>query len=301
MHLFRSEGKKMPEIEYHVGLNPEQIMDGTLEYFKSKGFTTVHLIARTTSLYSSELKKIREYGMNAILDVEQIIWAGGSIQLPIQSFERALRSWADADWEVIASEGGREGDNDYFQKLHLKFAWYNCDQCGIFHIRDHIHPNTSLVSWECYYPEEIKWIQAGAFEAAELKKQQGILAGVWPNNNQVRANSLNAIGSPTAQDGTYRALLDWSYQKGVNFSHFHTWFGLGPTLNDYINWGFEKIVAELQKYYPPKSHVKTLDDVLGVVKYHPDDSEFRENGMVVIFGGKKYYTEDKVNWKQFIG
>ena len=51
------------QIEYRVGLSPRQIWDGTIEYFKDRGFTTVVLIAADSSPYQQELQKIKRMGM----------------------------------------------------------------------------------------------------------------------------------------------------------------------------------------------------------------------------------------------
>ncbi len=64
------------QIEYRVGLSPKQIWDGTIEYFKDRGFTTVVLIAADASPYQQELQKIKKMGMYPILDIERVIWKG---------------------------------------------------------------------------------------------------------------------------------------------------------------------------------------------------------------------------------
>ncbi len=33
-------------IEYHIGCSPEMVLDGSLDYFKAHGFSTVHMVAR---------------------------------------------------------------------------------------------------------------------------------------------------------------------------------------------------------------------------------------------------------------
>ena len=44
-------------IEYWVGLSTGQIWDGTIEYFRNRGFTTVVLIATNGVSYDKELLK----------------------------------------------------------------------------------------------------------------------------------------------------------------------------------------------------------------------------------------------------
>ncbi len=226
-------------IEYWVGLSPGQIWDGTIEYFRSRGFTTVVLIATDDVSYGGELQKIKQLGMYPILDIERLIWQGQT-SVPINRFNYAFAMWKQAGWTHVASEGGREGDLDYLQNYFTKFTFFNCDRCGIWG-NFHMHPLTASVSWETFYEDEIPYIQQGARESYPLGKGQGILAGVWePNNKCCRFE-------------TYKALLDWSYAANVGFTHFHVWFDVGPTLNDYKRLGFETIISELQKYYPATS------------------------------------------------
>jgi hypothetical protein len=232
-----SEGPR--PIEYWVGLSPGQIWDGTIEYFRSKGFTTVVLIATSDSSYEGELQKIKQLGMYPILDIERIIWQGKA-SVPIHRFDYAFAMWKQAGWTHVASEGGRDGDLDYLQNYFTKFTFFNCDRCGIWG-NFHMHPLTTSVSWEMFYEDEIPYIQEGARESYPLGKGQGILAGVWEPNNQC------------CRFETYKALLDWSYAANMGFTHFHVWFDIGPTLNDYKRLGFETIISELQKYYPATS------------------------------------------------
>jgi hypothetical protein len=96
------------------------------------------------------------------------------------------------------------------------------------------------MSWETFYASQIGSIKRGAVESYNLGKGQGLLAGVWEANNDCR------------NDDTYKNLLDWSYSKNAGFTHFHVFFGLGYKLADYKRLGFESIVSELQRYYPPK-------------------------------------------------
>ncbi len=121
------------------------------------------------------------------------------------------------------------------------------------------HPFTVMNSWGSYYPAEWPYIQQGATEAASLGKQNGILAEVWEygsdgkDYNPILTNSKNG-GSPS-----YKSMLDWSYSNGIGFSHFHVWCGDNSNgLNRYKELGFEKIVADLQVYYPAASAWSTV-------------------------------------------
>ena len=163
--------------------------------------------------------------------------AGKDGIVPIHKFRYAFDMWKNAGWTHVASEGGRKGDLDCLKNYFTKFTFYNCDRMrnmGNFHVE----PFTTEVSWETYYHEEIPYIQQGAVSHITLGKGQGILAGVWEQNNKC------------CRFETYKGLLDWSYGANVGFTHFCVWFDVGPTLNDYKRLGFETIVSQLQRFYP---------------------------------------------------
>ena len=49
-------------------------------------------------------------------------------------------------------------------------------------------------------------------------------------------------------------MLNWSYANGIGFTSFQVWCGDNPSgLSQYKTLGFDKIVANLQTYYPPTS------------------------------------------------
>ena len=229
-----------PQLEYRVGLSPSQIWDGTIEYFKERGFTSVVLVAADTDPYEKELQKIKQTGMYPILDVEYIIWNGGEQKsTSINNFTQAFATWKRVGWTHVATEGGRNNDLDVLKDYFTRFTFFNCDRCGIYKGFNK-HPYTTDMSWEMFYTSQIGNIKRGAVESYNLGKGQGILAGVWDANNDCR------------NVATYKNLLDWSYSKNVGFTHFHVFFGLGYKLADYKRLGFESIVSELQRYYPPK-------------------------------------------------
>ena len=244
-----SVGATTHPIEYHIGCPPSMVNDGSLDYFKSHGFTTVHLVVPDKGTYQAELNKIKSLGMKPIIDVEVPIWNGGQLQgTPITSFAAYFQSLKNAGWEYVSSEGGRAGDLDYMAQFFKGYVNYNCDQCGLW--KDmYKHSFTVMNSWESYYTQEVPYIQTGAKEAASLGKQNGILAGVWEGGyNPILTNSKNG-GSPS-----YKSMLDWSYANGIGFNHFHVWCGLNSQgLSRYKELGFEQVVSNLQTYYPATS------------------------------------------------
>ena len=238
--LAASDAAPAPQLDYRVSLAPNQISDGTVEYFKARGFTTVVLVAAEQVPYDKELQKIKQLGMYPILDIEYVIWNGGSNKsTPINQFDAAFSMWKQAGWWNVATEGGRSGDFDVLKNYFPKITFFNCDKCGLW--QDYYrNPDTTEMSWETYYPSEISSIQRGALISYNLGKPQGITAGVWEQNNA----NLNY--------DTYKALLDWSYANGVGFTHFNVFFGLGATIADYQRLGFDTIISKLQQDYPPK-------------------------------------------------
>jgi hypothetical protein len=238
--LATSDAAPTPRLDYRVSLAPNQLSDGTIEYFKARGFTTVVLVAAEAAPYDKELQKIKEMGMYPILDIEYVIWNGGNNKsTPIKQFDAAFSMWKQAGWWNVATEGGRSGDFDVLKDYFYKITFFNCDKCGLW--QDYYkNQYTTEMSWETYYPSEISSIQRGALTSYNLGKPQGITAGVWENNNA----NLNY--------DTYKALLDWSYANDVGFTHFNVFFGLGATLADYQRLGFDTIISKLQQDYPPK-------------------------------------------------
>ena len=249
-------------IEYQIGCPPSMVNDGSLDYFKAHGFSVVYLVVPDTGTYQAELNKIKSLGMRPIIDVEIVIWNGGQLQsTPITSFASYFQSLKNAGWEYVASEGGRAGDLDSMAQYFKGYVNYNCDQCGLW--KDmYKHSFTVTNSWESYYTSEWPYIQTGSKEAAALGKQNGILAGVWEygsdgkDYNPILTNSKNG-GSPS-----YKSMLDWSYDNGVGFTHFHVWCSDNAQgLSRYKALGFEEIVANLQTYYPATSSAKTQTSV----------------------------------------
>jgi len=233
-------------IEYQIGCGQAMIWDGSLEYFKEHGFSTVHLVVRDQNTYQAELAKIKSLGMKGIIDIEIPIWDGGKKKnVPIEQFASYFKSLKAAGWEYVASEGGRQGDTNYIAQYFAGYVNYNCDQCGLWK-NMHVQSGTVVNSWESFYPQEWKYIQQGTKESAALGKGNGILAGVWGgSSNPIRQNSLSG-GSPN-----YKEMLDWSYANGVGFNHFHVWCSINSNgLASYKRLGFEQIVTELQKTYP---------------------------------------------------
>jgi hypothetical protein len=227
--------------------------DGSLDYFKSHGFTAVHLIAPDTETYETELNKIKSLGMLPIIDVEMPIWNGGRLQsMPISSFGNYFQSLKDAGWEYISSEGGRAGDLDYMQQYFKGYVNYNCDRCGLW--KDvYKDPFTVINSWESYYPEEWPYIQHGATEAASLGKPNGIVAGVWEYGSDGVDYNPILTNSKTGNLPSYKSMLDWSYANDTGFTHFNVYCADPQGLSEYKKFGVEQVVADLQAYYPATS------------------------------------------------
>ena len=236
-------------IQYWIGCPPSMVDDGTsLTYFQQHGFTAVVLVVPDAKTYQTELNKIKSLNMLPILDVEMPIWNGGQLQsTPITSFGSYFQSLKNAGWQYVASEGGRTGDLAYMKNYFQGYVNFNCDQCGLWGTV-YQDPFTVANSWESYYTSEVPYIQQGATQAAALGIQNGILAGTWANSggdNQIYANSVSGSGT------SYLSMLNWSYANGVGFTSFQVWCGDNPNgLSQYKTLGFDKIVANLQKYYP---------------------------------------------------
>lgn len=249
----------MTEIDYHVGFPPSCVWDGTLDYFKNKKFTVVHLVVPDTQAYKAEIDAIKAKGMRVIVDVEQPIWEGGKKEgTPITAFAAYFQNLRNAGATWISSEGGRNtGDLDFMKNYFSGYVNYNCDQCGLWR-NMHTHPFTVMNSWECYYPNEWSYIQNGVI--ASPGKKQGILAGVWSYGNEIRTNSLNHVPNSV----TYMGIARWLEARGV-LDHFHAWGGLNFNLSYYKSMGFEQIVAEMQTAFPPRGTTPILTPTISTI------------------------------------
>ncbi|MGZ7169273.1 MAG: hypothetical protein ACXVI5_06900 [Halobacteriota archaeon] len=242
-------GTSTHAIEYQVGLPPSMVDDGEIQYFGAHHFTTVYLVVGDNQTYKDELNVIKALGMKPVIDVEFLLWRGEAVNTSISNFSGYFQSLKDAGWQYVATEGGRAGDATYLKQFFSEYVNFNCDNCGLW--QDIYKDNaTTLNSWESYYSSEVQYIQNGTLTSAPLGIKNGILAGVWPNDNgtnEILANSLSDL-SPS-----YKSMLDWSYANGTGFSSFGVFFNPGPgtaQLPQYKQLGFEQIVANLQARYP---------------------------------------------------
>ena len=239
-------------IQYWIGCAPSMVTTTNLNYFKQQGFTAVVMVVPDSQTYQAQLTTIKSLNMLPIIDIEMPIWDGGQLQsTPISNFASYFKSLETAGWQYVASEGGRPGDLAYMQNYFKGYVNFNCDQCGLWQNPGNpVYTNAFTVanSWESYYTSEWSSIQTGSKQAAALGIQNGILAGTWANSggdNQIYANSVSGSGT------SYLSMLNWSYANGIGFTSFHVWCGDNPDgLSQYKSLGFDKIVANLQKYYP---------------------------------------------------
>ena len=236
-------------IQYAIAGPPSMVDDGSsLAYFRAHGFSTVELVVPDNGTYLTELNTIKALGMQPVIDVEVVIWNGGQLNsTPISDFSFYFQSLKNAGWQYVASEGGRPDDLTYMEQFFKGYVNYNCDQCGLW-LDVYKNPFTVINSWESYYPSEWPSIQNGSKEAAAVGIQNGVMAGVWPNNgrdNEIYNNSLSG-SSPS-----YKSMLDWSYANGIGFNQFCVWCGLNSyAFSEYTQLKFPQIVANLQIYYP---------------------------------------------------
>ena len=247
-------------IQYWIGCAPSMVTTTTLDYFKDQGFTAVVMVVPDSQTYQTQLNTIKSLNMLPIIDIEMPIWDGGQLQsTPISNFAGYFQSLQNAGWQYVASEGGRPGDLAFMQNYFQGYVNFNCDQCGLWEGGNPVYTNPFTVanSWESYYPSEWPYIQTGSQAAAALGIQNGLLAGTWANSggdNQIYANSVSGSGTPS-----YKSMLDWSYANGIGFTSFQVWCGDNPDgLSQYQSLGFDKIVANLQQYYPPTSSAAGL-------------------------------------------
>ena len=228
-------------IDYHFSATPNAVQDGvTVPYFVSHHFNTCQLVVSDQSIPTAALATLKKAGLNVIVDIEQVIWAGGQVTAPLSNFTGYFQALANAGVQYVSSEGGREGDLDVLKQYFKGYVNYNCDQCGLW--KDfYSHPFTVMNSWESYYDNEWSYIQQGC----KAGKKNGILAGCWTYGNPILTNSQNNSGL------TYLGMADWMAANG-GLNHWAIWAGINDgMLSAYKSLGFESIVSNLQAKYPP--------------------------------------------------
>jgi hypothetical protein len=229
------------QISYQFSITPNACFDGvTIPYFKAHHFDTAQLVVSDQSIPTAALATLKKAGLNIIVDIEQVIWAGGQVTAPLSNFTGYFQALKNAGVEYVSSEGGRSGDLDILKQYFKGYMNYNCDQCGLW--KDfYSHPFTVWNSWESYYDSEWQYIQQGC----RAGKKNGILAGCWTYGNPILSNSQ------AGTDLTYMAMADWMAANG-GLDHWAIWAGINDgMLQQYKALGFEAIVAKMQSLFPP--------------------------------------------------
>jgi hypothetical protein len=234
----------MTKLNYAVS-----VTSGTLHdlpgYITGWKINTVDLISTggASNTYTAELAYIKSLNLIPRLDIENDIWLEGQITAPIADFAQYLTALKAAGWTTVSSEGGRVGDPSYIKSLGLNYINYNCDQCRLWH-NLYTDPGTTMNLWEAFYPNEVQYIEQGAASG----KPNGVLAGAWPDHgtNGILSNSL-AGATPS-----YKSLFDWFVANGYAIDTFEVYGGNNSSHSENTALGFDTIVANLQKYYPPR-------------------------------------------------
>jgi hypothetical protein len=232
----------MTNLNYGVSVTPGTISELPW-YIANWHINFADLVVADQGNHASELNYIKSLKLEAHLDIEMVIWAGGQIQDAIQDYAGYLQGLKAAGWQYVCSEGGRSGDPSFMKSKGLDYINYNCDQCGLW--KDiYTDPGTALNLWEAYYPNEVQYITQGAGSG----KPNGVLAGAWANNggdNGILTNSING-GQPS-----YKSIIDSLIAQGKKVTYFEVWGGENSSHGENSALGFDGVVANLQKYYPP--------------------------------------------------
>ena len=121
-------------ITYGVGLAPEAVDAGLLNYFAACGFTEVILVAESGApgagnTYATELATIKSFGMTPVLDIEGakvggIPWSSVSNDTQCYAFNTWFAAVAAAGWQTVSSEHGNTGYPYYPNNAGAYFSGY---------------------------------------------------------------------------------------------------------------------------------------------------------------------------------
>jgi hypothetical protein len=273
----------MTSIDYGVSLTPSTYTQAP--WFKTNWHVnTIDLVISDTGAHKTECDYIKSLNLKPRIDIEMAIWAGGQITSPIST--SYLASLKAAGWPIVCSEGGRSGDPTVIKNQGLGYVNYNCDQCGLW--KDiYTDPGTIQNLWEAYYPSEVNYILQGAGSG----KPNGILAGAWANSggdNQILSNS---------QSGTtpsYKSIMDSLVSAGHVVNYFEVWGGTNSSQSEYESLGFDSVVSNLQKSYPPNG--------VGPTPTPPPTSiTFASSPVVAADGCIFVIGSDKACWRSVAG
>ena len=303
----------MTNLNYGVSVTPSTITD--LPYYISTWhINTADLVVSDTGNHASELAYIKSLKLHPRIDIEMVIWAGGQVQDPISDYGSYLAGLAAAGWPNVCSEGGRAGDATYIRSKGLGYVNYNCDQCGLWNAGAHTDPGTILNLWECYYPAEVQYILQGAASG----KPNGVLGGAWNDSlgyakakgipealanvqqkgdlpkgdNDILYNSLNGL-SPS-----FQSIINSLIAGGHTVTDFEPWGGLNSSKAQMAAVGFNTVVANLQKTFPPNGTTPVPPPPPATLKIVGDAALCsRDNKTIDVFAVKN----DKALWHRHLG
>jgi thiol-disulfide isomerase/thioredoxin len=249
-------------INYQVALPASMINDGEVQYFGSKGFNGVILIAETTTDdYAAELAIIKAQGLWPAIDISVVT----DVTYPLSHWDTWLESLVAAGWEYVAgiNSTGRTGDPAHLVGAvgFTGYINYSSTPRG----DTSTNPDSSGVyrnSFRCFDTAEIPYIEAWDEAAYADDIKSGLVVGVLADskNNQMLTNSV-ADAVPSYQD-----ILDWSYINSVGMTNFVVWFP--PKYNAitardsepeqidlYKSLGLDTVVTNLMEYYPATDYL----------------------------------------------
>ena len=256
------------------------INDGEVQYFGSKGFNGVILIAETTTdTYAAELATIEAQGLWPAIDISVVTDATinpvTKLPYPLSHWDTWLESLVAAGWKYVAgiNSTGRTGDPAHLVGA-VGFGGYinysSTPRTGTSTNPDISGPGVYRNSFRCFDLAEIPYIEAWdtyAYTEVSPSVRSGLVAGVLADskNNQMLTNSVADIVP------RYRDLLDWSYINFAGLKNFVVWFTPkynAVTARDsepeqislYKSLGLDTVVTDQMAYYYPATDLQITAD-----------------------------------------
>ena len=142
---------------------------------------------------------------------------------------------------MFASEGGRPEDPNFISQFG-GMVYENCDCCGYWQGELWKSPVIRIIALETYFSEQLEANHVIAQQAHDTGHRYiGILCGMWEPNNPCRNAEIYINELQFYQSLTGNNVIVYYWRDG------------GSNADTYKNTGFDTIIPQIQKIFPPST------------------------------------------------